>query len=102
MSSDELQGSTALVALNAVTSEPRHHLDKRAHELIADGAGDDDDLLTSTELAEWFGVSIQWVEIARHKGPGPPWVALSTRRIRYHRSAVLGWLTSRARRSTRG
>ena len=78
----------------------RHHLDRRAHELIEDGAGDGDDLITSTELAEWFSVSIQWVEIARHKNLGPPWCALSARRIRYKRSAVLAWLEERTRCAT--
>lgn len=79
----------------------RHHLDRRSRELIAEGAGDPDDLLTTSELCEWLGVSTQWAEIARHKGLGPRWVALSTRRIRYKRSAVLEWLASRTRQSTR-
>jgi predicted DNA-binding transcriptional regulator AlpA len=98
---DELLGSTALVALNAEAPERRFHLDRRAHELIEDGAGDSDDLLTTTELCEWLGVSSQWAEIARHKGFGPRHIALSTRRIRYRRSDVLAWLQSRTRQSTR-
>jgi len=79
----------------------RHHLDRRAHELIEDGAGDGDDLLTTTELCEWLAVSTQWAEIARHKSLGPKWISLSTRRIRYRRSDVLAWLESRTRQSTR-
>ena len=36
--------------------------------------GDDDDLLTTPQLAEWLAVSEQWCEIGRHKGYGPPYV----------------------------
>jgi predicted DNA-binding transcriptional regulator AlpA len=79
----------------------RHHLDRRAPELIEQGTGDADDLLTTSEVAEWLGVSVQWAEIARHKSLGPRWISLSTRRIRYRRSDVVAWLESRTRQSTR-
>jgi len=82
--------------------ERRHHLDRRAAELIEEGTGRPDDLLSTPELAKWFGVSTQWVEIARHRGIGPPWIALSPRRVRYRRSAVWSWLDGRVRTSTRG
>jgi predicted DNA-binding transcriptional regulator AlpA len=82
-------------------TEHRYHLDRRAAELIEDGAGDPDDLINTTELCEWLGVSSQWAEIGRHRGYGPRWIALSTRRIRYRRSDVLAWLESRTRQSTR-
>ena len=61
----------------------RHHLDKRAADLAAQGVGDPDDLLSTSDLAEWLGVSIQWVEIGRSKGWSPPFIKLSPRRIRY-------------------
>src|SRR5437762_2002695 len=80
----------------------RHHLDRRALELIEKGTGQPDDLLSTPELARWFGVSDQWVEIARHQGRGPPWVALSPRTVRYRRDAVWAWLDERVRTSTRG
>jgi len=79
----------------------RFHLDKRAAALIEQGGGDADDLINTTELAEWLGLSVQWCEIARHKGVGPRWIACSTRRIRYRRSDVLAWLAERTRQSTR-
>src|SRR5262245_46313604 len=50
----------------------RHHLDKRAAE-IASQIGDDDDLLDTRQVADLLGMSTQWVEIARHKGIGPPY-----------------------------
>jgi hypothetical protein len=52
--------------------ERTHHLDKRADEVADKGAGDPEDLLNTTEIAEWLGVSTQWVEIGRHRGYGPP------------------------------
>src|SRR5271166_5238251 len=76
------------------------HLDRRANLLAALGAvGDDDDLLTTPQLAEWLAVSEQWCEIGRHKGYGPPYVKLAGR-VRYRRSAVRAWLDERAHRAT--
>ena len=78
----------------------RHHLDRRADTLVADGAGDPHDLLTTGFTADWLQVSPQWLEIGRSKGWGPPFVRLSTRRVRYKRSDVLAWLASRTHAST--
>lgn len=35
----------------------RFHLDRRAAKLIDDSAGDADELLTTSDLCEWFGVT---------------------------------------------
>lgn len=37
----------------------RHHLDRRAADLAAEGeaAGEADELLTTSDLAEWLGLS---------------------------------------------
>jgi predicted DNA-binding transcriptional regulator AlpA len=72
-----------------------HHIDKRAHQLLRRSVGNPDDLLSTSEVAEWFGMSTSWLEIARVRGFGPPWVALTPRRIRYKRSSVLQWLEER-------
>jgi predicted DNA-binding transcriptional regulator AlpA len=90
--------------LSSVSPIPRrHHLDRRADD-IAESAADKspDDLLTTVATAEWLGVSHQWLEIGRSKGWGPPFVRLSTRRVRYHRADVLGWLSERTHASTAG
>jgi predicted DNA-binding transcriptional regulator AlpA len=73
----------------------RHHLDKRAADLIAASAGNPDDLLTTREVAKWLGVSVQWLEIGRCKGQGPPWVRIGKRVVRYPRAEVLRWLQGR-------
>jgi hypothetical protein len=49
-----------------------HHLDRRAGELIAIGAGDPNDLLTTKDVAAWFGMGVITLEIWRSKGKGPP------------------------------
>lgn len=73
-----------------------HLLDRRAQDLIAEGgAGNSDELVTTTELASWLRVSPAWVEIGRGKGYGPPYVRIGPRRIRYRRADVLRWLESR-------
>jgi hypothetical protein len=78
----------------------RHHLDRRADELVEDGDGPADDLLKTRFVADWLGVSPQWLEIGRGKNYGPPFVRLSPRRVRYRREDVLNWLKSRTYRST--
>ena len=80
------------------TKKKRHHLDRRAAKIAAEmqSAADGDQLLTTKQLAALLAVSEQLVEIWRHKGEGPEWVALGPRCIRYKRSAVVAWLNTRA------
>jgi predicted DNA-binding transcriptional regulator AlpA len=79
-----------------------HHLDKRAGGIAAAAAGEDEDeLLTTAQVAEWLGVSEPWLEIGRSKNWGPPFVKLTPRLVRYLRSAVLAWLHERTHRCTK-
>jgi hypothetical protein len=57
-------------------------------------------LLATDEVAALLCYSIQWVEIARHRGFGPPFIRLSPRRVRYLRSDVIAWLKTRRHAST--
>jgi predicted DNA-binding transcriptional regulator AlpA len=84
------------------TSPRRHNIDKRAHAVAEAGAaaGNPDDLLTTTELCEWTGLSHQFYEIGRCRGYGPRYVRLSTRRVRYLRADVLRWLAERTYQKT--
>ncbi len=82
------------------TNPQKHHLDRRAGSLIAAGEGCPDDLLSTTDLAAWLGVSNQFLEIGRSRGYGPLWVALAPRCVRYRRSDVLRWLDERTRAHT--
>jgi predicted DNA-binding transcriptional regulator AlpA len=76
----------------------RHHLDRRAGQLLAATLPeDDDDLLTTKQVADWLGMSDQWLEVGRGKGYGPPYVRLSARGIRYKRNDVVNWLKRRSR-----
>lgn len=82
------------------------HLDRRAEQILAadpPGIGHnkppaDDDLLTSEQVALWFGVSTQWLEVGRCKGYGPKVTRLGTRVIRYTLGDVRAWLRQRIRR----
>jgi predicted DNA-binding transcriptional regulator AlpA len=79
-----------------------HHLDKRAGAIAAAAAGEDEnELLTTTQTAEWLGVSEPWLEIGRHKGYGPPFITIAPRLVRYLRSNVLAWLHERTHQCTR-
>lgn len=80
----------------------RHHIDVRVPKLLSDpeAAGGKDDLLSTPQLAMWLGVSIQWLEIGRHRGYGPRYIKVTGRIIRYKRSDVLAWLEERAHHCT--
>jgi hypothetical protein len=73
----------------------RHHLDRRAQALVESARGDNDELLTTRETADWIGVSTQWLEIGRSKDYGPRFVRVSPRCIRYRRGDVVEWLRAR-------
>jgi hypothetical protein len=83
-----------------VSATKTFHIDKRADSILATTAGDDDDLLSTPEMAAWLGCSTQWLEIARNKGYGPPFERLSPRMIRYRVGAVRKWLDERSHHST--
>jgi hypothetical protein len=38
----------------------KHHLDRRTKQIVAvDNGNEDDDLLSTEQVAEWFGVSVR-------------------------------------------
>ncbi|MBK5956890.1 hypothetical protein CCR97_01480 [Rhodoplanes elegans] len=74
----------------------RHGIDRRARDISKLSTGHPDDLITTAQLAAWLGVSIQWAEIGRSKGWGPPYIKLG-RRVAYRRGSVLAWLAERER-----
>jgi hypothetical protein len=86
---------------NSPDTERRLHLDKRAESLVAVvPEGSDDDLLTTIQVAGWFGVTPQWVELARAGGCGPPFERIAPQVVRYKRSAVIAWLKEREYKRT--
>jgi predicted DNA-binding transcriptional regulator AlpA len=77
-----------------------HHLDRRADRIVAEGVGDDDELLSTREVADWLAVSTQWLEIGRSKNYGPQFTRVGPRVIRYARGNVRKWLKTRTHAST--
>ncbi len=57
--------------------------------------GDRRRLLTRGEVAETFGLSHRWLEVAACRGEGPPMVRITARMIRYRASDVEAWISSR-------
>ncbi len=81
----------------------RRHLDRRVKQIFAaDTGGDDDDdeLLTTQQVAEWFAVSVQWLEIGRVKNYGPKFKQIGPRCIRYSRGDCRNYLRERTFAST--
>jgi len=78
------------------------HIDRRADSLLAATAGNgkDDDLLTTAEVAQWLGVSPQWLETRRTNGGGPEFERLSPRVVRYRRGKVRAFLDRRSHART--
>ena len=80
----------------------RHHIDRFAGEYavrIADG--DPDDLLPTRVVAQLIDVSVQWLEIGRCVGYGPPPVRMNKRVVRYRRRDVVEWLRERSEQPER-
>lgn len=75
------------------------HIDKRADKLAA-VPDDDDELLSTRQLAAWLDISELWLEIARHRGQGPKFLRYGPNTVRYRRADVVAWLKSRTRQST--
>ena len=93
---------TKRVAAATVEPVPQNfHFDKRAHLIAAAAAeADGDVLLTTAQMAVWFGLTEQWFEKARRGGYGPPYVRVGSQTIRYSRAKTRVWLESRASKST--
>ena len=55
------------------------------------------DLLTRDQIEQETGggVSRRWLELAAHRGDGPPYVKLSHRAVRYRRADFESWLSNR-------
>ena len=79
----------------------RLHLDRRAHAIAERIAHlPDDTTLTTVQVADWLGVSAEWLQIGRHKGYGPPFAKLGPNLIRYRVSEIRRWLDERIHRRT--
>jgi predicted DNA-binding transcriptional regulator AlpA len=89
------------ISPRSVINAPRsHHLDRRANRLADDTTGEDDDLLSTVEVAEMLSVSPQWLSIGRVRTYGPPFIRLSRRTVRYRRGAIKQWLRERVHQRT--
>ena len=64
-------------------------------EELNDGEG----LLTPKETASFMRVSVSWLAKARMRGDGPPYAKVG-RSIKYQKKGVIGYISSRLRRST--
>jgi hypothetical protein len=79
----------------------KHHLDQRADKIIATEIdAENDELMTTHEVAVWFGVSDEWLEIGRSKGYGPPFTRVGPHSVRYLRSKCREYLQARTYAST--
>jgi len=59
-----------------------------------------DELLSRDQVEQQYGLSRRWLELAAVRGDGPIMVRISRRMIRYRRSDVVAWISSRTVRST--
>jgi predicted DNA-binding transcriptional regulator AlpA len=55
--------------------------------------------LDTIQCASYLGLSRQFLEIARHKGDGPPYVKLA-RAVRYRREDLDDWMAQHLRQHT--
>ena len=49
-------------------------------------------LASRQEVADEYGLTVRYLELAAHQGKGPPMVKLSRRMVRYRRDDIEAWL----------
>ncbi len=76
-----------------------HQLDRRAHKLL-DEAISENALLDTEQVADWLGVSKNWLEIGRIRGWGPRFKKLAPKIVRYHVPDVRDFLEECSRRAS--
>lgn len=52
-------------------------------------------LLNRDQVQERYGIPRRWLELAAHKGEGPPYVVFSRRMVRYRIADLEAWLEAR-------
>jgi hypothetical protein len=80
---------------------PKHSFDKRGDEIATRAAadGDPEDLLRPTAAAHYLSKSVSWLNSARLRGFGPPFVRIGSA-IRYPRGKLVEYAMDRLHRST--
>ena len=81
------------------TRDPEHGLVEISDVDQQGSLTDRTSYLTTTEAANYLRMSKQFLEIARHRGDGPPYIKLS-RAVRYHRPSLDQWMLERQRSHT--
>jgi predicted DNA-binding transcriptional regulator AlpA len=99
---DRKNNVVASIAAVRERHRPKFHLlDRRAPYIAGLAVGaDPDKLLDTKQLAEWLGMSVQWLEIGRCNRYGPPYKRLGQKAVRYRVGDVLEWLEERSHKST--
>ena len=49
-------------------------------------------LLSRVEIEDEYGITRRWLELAAHRGDGPPMRKISRRMVRYDRTEFEAWL----------
>ncbi len=51
-------------------------------------------LLSRDDIENEYGITRRWLELAAHRGDGPPMRKITARMVRYERNEFDAWLTS--------
>lgn len=52
-------------------------------------------LASRQEVADEYGLTVRYLELAAHRGEGPPMIKISRRMVRYRRDDIEAWLAAR-------
>lgn len=52
-------------------------------------------LASRQEVADEYGLTVRYLELAAHRGEGPPMIRISRRMVRYRRDDIEAWLAAR-------
>ena len=53
-------------------------------------------LMSREDIEAEYGITRRWLELAAHRGEGPPMLKISGRMVRYRRADFESWLQAKA------
>jgi predicted DNA-binding transcriptional regulator AlpA len=82
-----------------ITKAAQAEVERAFQHALSEHLDPSQEYLKTKQAARYLGLSTQFLEIARHKGDGPPYLKMS-KAVRYKRSDLDAWMEGFRQRHT--
>ena len=82
-----------------ITKAAQAEVERALERTLSEFLDPNQEYLKTKQAARYLGLSTQFLEIARHKGDGPPYLKMS-KAVRYKRSDLNAWMGGFRQRHT--